>query len=334
MFTDKQIRKICAAISTSVFVLFPLSHFGSSFAADYPARSVTLVSPYGAGGAADLAARTMANHASKYLQKELVVVIKAGAAGVTGSNYVAQSKPDGYTLLLGRVGSQSAVPALNKTIPYAWDDFTMLGLFEFNPFSLTVSSESGYKSIEDLKKAASSGKKLTYSSAGNGSLQHVAMVVLLDTLGLPQSSMAHVPFKGGGEANSAVLGGHVDIFFQNLSGVMGNIKSGKLRSLAVTSSSRDPNLPGVPTFKELGLNEMDIIVGWSAIYGPKNLPNEVVSRWTSTLSSLSKDKGWLDATQKLGSVPEIMSPDETKAFVRKQYEKFQSVGERLDLIIK
>lgn len=140
----------------------------------------------------------MANHAAKYLGNGLVVVIKAGAAGVTGSTYVALSKADGYTLLLGRVGSQNAVPALNKTIPYAWDDFTMLGLFEFNPFSLTVSAESGYNSIDDLKKAVASGKKLTYSSAENGSLQHVAMIVLLDTLGLPQSSMTHVPFKGGG----------------------------------------------------------------------------------------------------------------------------------------
>jgi tripartite-type tricarboxylate transporter receptor subunit TctC len=103
----------------------------------------------------------MANHAAKYLGNGLVVVIKAGAAGVTGSTYVALSKADGYTLLLGRVGSQNAVPALNKTIPYAWDDFTMLGLFEFNPFSLTVSAESGYNSIDDLKKAVASGKKLT-----------------------------------------------------------------------------------------------------------------------------------------------------------------------------
>jgi tripartite-type tricarboxylate transporter receptor subunit TctC len=106
---------------------------------------------------------------------------------------------------------------------------------------------------------------------------------------------------------------------------MGNIESGKLDwvvrshfgAFAVTPNSRDPNLSDVPTFKELGLNETCVTVGWSAIYGPKNLPKDAVAKWTSTLNSISKDKEWLDATQKLGSVPEIMSPNETKAFVKK-----------------
>lgn len=306
----------------------------TAHADDYPSRAVTLVSPYGAGGAADLAARTLANHASKPLGQEIVVVIKAGAAGVTGSNFVARARTDGYNMLLARVGSQSAVPAMNKTIPYQWDDFSFIGLIEKNPFSLTVSADSPYKSLDDIKAAVGAGKKLTYSSAGVGALQHVGMVVLLDKLGLDQSSMSHVPFKGGGAANSALLGGHVDIFFQNLSGVIGNIQAGKLRSLAVTTEERVPTLPDVPTFAELGLPGMNVVVGWSAVYGPKNLPEAVVGKWVQTLETVSRDEAWLEATRKLGSVPAVMSPDATRAFVKQQYETFGEIAERLGLMIK
>ncbi|MEZ5660899.1 MAG: tripartite tricarboxylate transporter substrate binding protein [Burkholderiaceae bacterium] len=318
-----------AAVATTAALWTPASQ-----ADEYPSRAVTLVSPYGAGGAADLAARTLANHASATLGQEIVVVIKAGAAGVTGSNFVARARPDGYNMLLARVGSQSAVPAMNKTIPYQWDDFSFIGLIEKNPFSLTVSADSPYKSLDDIKAAVAAGKKLTYSSAGVGALQHVGMVVLLDKLGLDQASMSHVPFKGGGAANSAVLGGHVDIFFQNLSGVIGNIQAGKLRSLAVTTEERVPTLPDVPTFAELGLPGMNVVVGWSAIYGPKNLPDAVMKKWVQTLATVSKDKAWIDATRKLGSVPAVMSPDDTKTFVKQQYETFGEIAERLGLMIK
>jgi len=308
--------------------------FSTVALAEYPTKPVTLVSPYGPGGAADLAARILSATVPKLLGESVIVVNRTGAAGVTGSTFVAKSKPDGYTLLLARVGCQAAVPALNQRIPYKWDDFTFLGLLEVNPFVLTVSGKSPYKTFEQLKAAIKSGKRLSYSSAGVGTLLHLGTVVLLDDIGVDQKAARHIPFKGGGKAGAAVVGGHVDIFFQNLSGVIGHIQAGKLRALAVTTKERVPSMPNVPTFAELGHPNMELIVGWSGLWGPKKLPKDVVDKWLAVLQALKSDKAWLKMTKALGSVPSIMSPADTKAFVKTQYEKFKEVTERLGLTIK
>lgn len=306
----------------------------ASASAEYPTKPVTLVSPYGPGGAADLAARTVSATAPGLLGNGILVVNRTGAAGVTGSTYVAKSRPDGYTLLLARVGSQAAVPAINRKIPYKWDDFTFLGLLEQNPFVLCLNADSPYKSLEDLKVAIKGGAKLSYSSAGVGTLLHLAMVVLLDELGMDQSALKHIPFKGGGKAAAAVMGGHVDMIFQNLSGVIGNIQAGKLRPVIVTTKSRPPSIPDVPTAEELGYPGLGVIVGWSGVWGPKDLPNDVVAKWTDVLEGLKTDKAWNKMTKGLGSVPVIMNPADTKAFVKSQYETFREVTERLGLTIK
>lgn len=319
---------VAALAAAVVLATTPAAH------AEYPAKPVTIVAPYGPGGAADLAARTLANTATEELGQSMVVVNRAGAAGVTGSMSVVKAKPDGYTLLLSRVGCQAAVPAINERTPYKWDEFTFLGLLELNPFALTVNAASPYKTFGDLEKAIKAGKKLSYSSAGVGALQHLGMVVLLDQLGVKPESLTHVPYKGGGKAAAAVVGGHVDMFFQNLSGVISQIEGGKLRTLAVTTEERAPAAPNVPTFKELGYPGMSVILGWSGVWGPPGLPDNVKKKWVSVLSQLKTDKAWVDATLKLGSVPKILPPDETKAFVQKQYTVFRDVTQRLGLTIK
>lgn len=302
--------------------------------AEYPTKPVTVVSPYGPGGAADVAARILGNTAEKFLGQPIPVVNKTGGSGVVGSMAVVTARPDGYNLLLSRVGSQAAIPALNKKTPFKWDQYTFLGLLELNPFALTVNAASPYKTFADLEKAIKGGASLSYSSAGVGALQHLGVVVMLDQMGVKPSQLKHVPYKGGGAAGAAVVGGHVDIFFQNLSGVIGNVEGGQLRALAVTTDERSPSAPDVPTFKELGYPEMNVILGWSGLWGPPDLPDEVVSKWVDVLGKLKSDKAWIDATEKLGSVPMILPPAETKAFVKKQYETFAGVAERLGLIIQ
>ena len=309
--------------------------FGISVAlADYPTKPVTLVSPYGPGGAADLAARTVSGTAPSYLGNGILVVNRTGAAGVTGSTSVAKGRKDGYTLLLARVGSQAAVPAINRKIPYTWDEFTFLGLLELNPFVLVVNADSPYQTLDDLKKALQSGEKLSYSSAGVGTLLHVAMVMTLDEFGLPQDSMKHVPYKGGGKAAAALVGGHVDAMFQNLSGVIGNIQAGKLRALAVTTPQRVASIKDVPTVSEAGYPGLETVVGWSGIWGPPGLPDEVTDKWVGVMGKLKEDKAWLKLTRGLGSVPYIQSPEDTRMFVQKQYEAFRELTERLGMTIK
>ncbi len=306
---------------------------GNALAA-YPTKPVTLVSPYGPGGAADLAARTLSATAAGYLGNGILVVNRTGAAGVTGSTSVAKGKKDGYTLLLARVGSQAAVPAINRKIPYAWDEYTFIGLLELNPFVLVVNADSPYRSLGDIKAAVDAGEKLSYSSAGVGTLLHVAMVMTLDQMGLAGDAMKHVPYKGGGKAAAAVVGGHVDMMFQNLSGVIGNIQAGKMRALAVSTKERVLSIKDVPTVAEAGYPGLETVIGWSGLWGPPDLPDEVVDKWIDVLGKLSEDTAWLKLTRGLGSVPDIRKPPETKAFVKAQYEAFKELTERLGMTIQ
>ena len=297
--------------------------------AEYPNKPVTLISPYGPGGAADLAARTLSATAPGYLGNGILVVNRTGAGGVSGSTTVAKGKPDGFTLLLARVGSQAAVPAINRTILYKWDEFTFIGLLELNPFVLAVSADSPYQSLDDIKTAIEAGADLSYSSAGVGTLLHVAMVMVLDQFEMSADAMKHVPYKGGGKAAAAVVGGHVDMLFQNLSGIIGNIQAGNLRALAVTTPERVLSIKDVPTVREAGYPGLEAVIGWSGVWGPPGLPDEIVAKWVEVLGKVSEDKAWSKLTKGLGSVPHVLAPDETKAFVEAQYNAFKTLTERL-----
>jgi len=332
MFNRKRIhRSLSAAVATVALAGFIAA---APAAADYPTKPVTLVSPYGPGGAADLAARTLSATAPGYLGAGVLVVNRTGAAGVTGSTSVVKGKRDGYTLLLARVGSQAAVPAINRKIPYSWDEYTFLGLLELNPFVLVVNADSPYQTLDDLRAALEAGADLSYSSAGVGTLLHVAMVMTLDEFGLPQEAMKHVPYKGGGKAAAALVGGHVDAMFQNLSGVIGNIQAGKLRALAVTTTERVLAINEVPTVAEAGYPNLETVVGWSGVWGPPGLPGDVVEKWVMVLEQLKTDAAWNKLTRGLGSVPSIRRPAETRAFVEAQYETFKELTERLGMTIR
>ena len=306
----------------------------ASVSADYPTKPITMVSPYGPGGAADLAARTLAGTVPAYMGNAVLVVNRTGAAGVTGSTSVAKGRPDGYTVLLARVGSQAAVPAINRRIPYKWDEFTFLGLLELNPFVLVVNAESSVESLDDLKATLEGGEKLSYSSAGVGTLLHVAMNMVLDQYGMGPDAMKHVPYKGGGKAAAAVVGGHVDMMFQNLSGVISHIQAGKLRAIAVSTPERVASLPDVPTVAEAGYPALETVVGWSGVWGPPGMDQEAVDKWVEVLGKLKEDKAWIKLTQGLGSIPYVQSPEDTKAFVEKQYSAFRALTEKLGMTIQ
>lgn len=307
---------------------------GAVFAEDYPSRPISLVIPYGPGGASDLSARLIAGNAPSTLGQSILPVNKAGAAGVTGSNFVLNAKKDGYTLLSARVGSQMGVPAMNKTIPYKWDDFTIIGMTELNPFVLIVAADSPYQTFADFEKAVKSGEELTYSSAGVGTLLHIATAVMADAMGANPDSLTHVPYKGGGKARTAVVSGAVDFSWGNLSASTGALAAGQLRALAVTTTERFDTIPDVPTASEVGYPALEQIIGWSAIYGPPGLPDDVVAKWTDTLNQLKENAAWLKLTTGLGNIVSIMGPDETKAFVEKQYAVFDAAIDKLGMRIE
>jgi len=203
-----------------------------------------------------------------------------------------------------------------------------------NPFVLVVNADSPYQTLDDLRAALEAGADLSYSSAGVGTLLHVAMVMTLDEFGLAQEAMKHVPYKGGGKAAAALVGGHVDAMFQNLSGVIGNIQAGKLRALAVTTTARVLAINDVPTVAEAGYPNLETVVGWSGVWGPPGLPGDVVEKWVMVLEQLKTDAAWNKLTRGLGSVPAIRRPAETRAFVEAQYETFKELTERLGMTIR
>ncbi len=304
---------------------------GSGFAADYPTKPITIVVPYGAG-AADFSARNLAAVVPNYLGQAVMVVNKSGAGGITGSVSVLSAKPDGYTLLLGRIGSQAITPALQPNIPYKWNDFTMLGLLDLDPFVCIVKADSEYKTLEDLITAIKKRPgQLKYSTAGPATSQALAPQMLFDLTGISNDAAVAVPFKGGSEAGTALLGGHVDFNCNPLAAVIGNIKAGTARALFVTTPERLPNLPNVPTVAELGLKEMEDISGWSAIYGPPNMDPKAVSVWKEALQKIKKDETWRQMVAQVGSIPQMLSQEETFKFVEHQVSIYRALGKKVGI---
>jgi tripartite-type tricarboxylate transporter receptor subunit TctC len=330
----KEMKKLLRYLATSIVALSASLLTINAQASDYPNRPITIVVPYGPGGAADLSARLVAGSAPAYLGQPVLAINKTGAAGVVGSNFVKNSKPDGYTLLSARVGSQMGVPAMNKTIPYKWDDFTILGLIEANPFVLVVSPKSGITSFAQFEAKVKAGEEMSYSSAGVGTLLHTGVAVLADAMNADFEKLIHVPFKGGGKAAAAVISGQVDFSFQNLSAVMGKIEAGQLIPIVVSTSERQKIIKDVPTAKEVGHPNIEMVIGWSAIYGPPGLPDDVITKWTETLQSLKKDGGWNKMTKSLGNIVDIRSPAETKKYVEAQYKAYDKALAKMGLRIE
>jgi tripartite-type tricarboxylate transporter receptor subunit TctC len=303
--------------------------------ADYPNKAVTIVAPYGAGGASDMAARTVAAVAPNYIGQPAVVINRTGAGGVVGATFVARSKPDGYTLLSARVGCNCVAPAISLNNPYTWDGYTFLGLLEINPTVYVVRADSPYKTLKDLVAGIKKNPgKYSYGTSGPTTILNLGFQKFLQDAGLPGNSVKMVPYKGGPQAKNAMVGGHVDFMFLNLVSVLDQIKAGRVRAIAVTTPKRFHMIPNVPTVRESGFPGLEVFVGWSGLWGPPNLPADVVKVWTDALQKVAQDKTWLKMTKSLGSIPSIRAPAETKAFVESQFKVYRELGETLGLMIK
>jgi tripartite-type tricarboxylate transporter receptor subunit TctC len=303
--------------------------------AAYPDRPITVVVPFSAGGDADLAARNLAKAAHGILPQPLVVLNKGGANGAIGSQYVREAAPDGYTLLLARVGPQAILPALQPDLKYKWNDFTPLGLLDLNPMVCVVNGDAPYRTLRDLLDAIKAQPgKLNYSTSGPATALNLATQVLLDAAGLPRHAAAEIVYKGGGEATAAVLSKEVQFSCNNVTALIGNVKAGRLRALVTTTAKPLKDLPEVPTAREAGFPQLERVNGWSALYGPPGMPQALVHRWADVLRRLAEDKDWLAGVQNIGSVPNVLSPADTTRFVSEQYRMFSDLGTKLGIQIK
>jgi len=240
---------------------------------------------------------------------------------------VLDSPPDGYTLLLARVGSQAVAPALDPATPYKWDAFTMLSLLEVEPYICVVSGKSPHKTFRDLLAAIKAQPgKLSYASTGNTDASVVFPVKAFLNLGLSADAALKVPYKGAGDTVGAVLGGHVDFACNGMNPYVGPMKSGDLRGLVVSTRTRVPESPDTPTAEEVGMPDLEVVSGWSALYGPPALPKDVVARWANVLAQIKSDPEWLALVKKRGAVPSIMTPEETKSYVEAQYNAYRALA--------
>ncbi|MCK5850069.1 MAG: tripartite tricarboxylate transporter substrate binding protein, partial [Kiritimatiellae bacterium] len=218
---------------------------------------------------------------------------------------------------------------------YKWDSWTILGILELNPFVFVVNSKSPYKTLDDLLDAIKKNPgKLTYSHSGPSTVLALSSQMLLQLGGLKPSDAIGIPYKGGGPAKVALMGGHVDFMGFNLSAAIDQLKGGELRALAVTTKERFPAISDVPTVREAGYPELESLISWSGLYGPPNMPAEVVNKWAAALQGVKKDKTWNKITKSIGSIPYILTPQESKQFAKQQYEMYSKLGKSLGLIIK
>ena len=321
-------RAMAAGLAATALGAFAQTHA-------YPDQPITLVIPFSAGGDADLAARALAMVAQKTMGQSLVPMNRAGASGGIGSIAVRNAKPDGYTLLLARVGSQAVLPALQSTAGYKWNDFTFLGLLELNPYVCVTRADAPIKSLKDLVDALKARPgKLNYSTSGPATVLNFGPQLLFDVRKLGKDAAVQIAYKGGGDAALAVLSGDVDFSCGNLSSMIGNIKGGKLRALVTTTPERVKDLPDVPTARESGYPQLEAIVGWSALYGPPGMSKELVDRWVATLNIAAKDPQWIAATEKAGSIPRVLGPAETEKFAAEQYTVYERLGRQLQIELK
>jgi len=306
---------------------------GIAAAQTYPTKPIQLVVPFSAGGDADMAARNLSAAVQGVLGQPVVVVNKAGANGAIGSVAVKNAAPDGYTLLVGRIGSQVLLPALQpKTTPYTWKDFTFIGILELNPVVCVVHPDSKYKTFHDLTDALRANPgKLTYSHSGPATVQNLAPQLLLSSLGLKPDAAVNVPYKGGNEVALAVLTKDVDFACNNLSSMTGLLAGSKLRPLVTTTPERLAQFPDIPTARESGLPRLETVIGWSGLFGPPKMSPEAVNKWAAALKQIAQDPKWIAGNANFGGIPHVLSPADTEAYISQGYTVYADLAARAGL---
>ncbi len=248
----------------------------SVHAQDWPAKPVRFIVPWPAGGLNDLIARVYNDEVSKAIRQPVVVDFKAGAGGRIGITELARAAPDGYTIGMGNLGPLTIYPHLYKTLPYdVRKDLVPVTMFAVSPQVLVVTNKLPAKDVGELVALAKKEPgKLNYASVGIGSLQHLALQLVLTKAG---AQMVHVPYKGTSESLPNLIAGEVHAMIDTLPVLLTQIRAGKIRALAVTTPQRVPQLPDVPTLTEAGYPEVDA-VSWYAVMVPTGTPEAIISR--------------------------------------------------------
>lgn len=288
-----------------------LSVAASAALAEYPEHPINMVIAYPPGGATDISARTISGPLGEAVGQPLVMSNVAGAGGATGSTVVQNANSDGYTMPFARSGSHSV-----------------------NPVACVVNAESEIKTVEQLISKVKAGE-ITYSSSGVGAVAHLVTVKLFDIYGVddPANAAVHIPLKGGGPAATAVLNGTVDMLCTNSSSLAGFVANGQMRPLLVTTAEPVEGFDA-PTAADLKMPELEKLVGWTGVAGPKDLPDDIAAQWAGWIDTAISDPEFTAQMGARGSKIVHMSQEDSAAFIQDQYETFRALVDKLGIRIE
>ena len=289
----------------------------------YPSRPIHMIVAYSAGGTGDVVARILADKLGPVLGESVVVENRAGASGAIGARAVAKAAPDGHMLLLGQTGEISINPHWLKDLGYDPDkELQPIALASVVPLALVVPSKAPYSTMREFLDFLKSGKSVTFASAGVGTPGHFAGEMLkLRT----KSSMTHVPYKGAGPALTDLIGSHVDMYFPGFPAVTPMMKAGTLKLLAVSSATRAPSAPDIPTVAEAtGIKNFDFTL-WQGIFAPHGTPPEIVKRLNAEINKILATDEIKKKFADLGAEIRPMSVAQFTDFARAESVKYVEV---------
>jgi tripartite-type tricarboxylate transporter receptor subunit TctC len=300
-------------------------------AQEYPTRPVEIVVGFAPGGGADVAARLMATYATRKWGKPVNVVNKPGASGITATREVLSARPDGHTLYLDVHAVSSMLFAVQTDVPFKLEEKTPIALVTLDPVIYTVKADSPWKSLKEVAEAAKSNpKSFRYALGGVAAVAAFSVSQFLYGAGVPVPETNKVVFAGGAPALAALAGGHVDFAGQQWSEVTPLLGGGKIRALAVVHPARLPSLPDVPTAKEAGYPDLNV-VGWQGLSGPPKLPAHVVQKWTSLLEGAAKDKEFLEQAEKVSKVIVYRGPSDFMQFQQDELKKYLPMATQMGI---
>lgn len=303
---------------------------GGAGAQQYPTKPVRVVIPYGAGGSTDVLIRIVASRLPERLGQQVVLDNRTGAGSMIGTDIVAKSAPDGYTLLGG--GSPYAiVPNLYKHVPYnVHKDFAPIMQIASQPYGLVVHPSLNVRTVKDLIALAKKEPgKHNYASSGQGGAMHLFQALFTNMAGI---EMVHVPYKGSGPVRSDLLGGQVKIGCLGLSSIIGNHRAGQLRIIAVTTAKRSPELPDIPAIAET-LPGYDAAL-WTGFLAPAGTPSSVIKRLHGEITQLMQTTEVRNAFQKAGTDIVVSDPKEFGQFLKAELAKWGKVVKDLKLQVQ
>lgn len=290
--------RIFAALAAASLVAFTAQAQAQGEADSYPNKPVKIIVGFAPGGFTDVLARMLAQKMQERFGQSVVVDNKPGATGIIGADYVAKSKPDGYTLLMAHVNSNSIIPALQPKMPYdVIKDFTPIVRVASSPMLLVLHPSvpaNDVASFIALAKKKDDG--LSFASSGNGSVQHLAAEQFMR---MTKTKMTHIPYKGSGQAVVDLIAGQVNLNFESVPSSIQHVKAGKLKALAITSPKRSELLPEVPTIAESGVPGYQI-EQWFAMMGPAGMPKELVQKLNKEFNAILQSPEIVSQVKKQG----------------------------------